>query len=160
MLVRGANLFAGYWNRDEDTAASFTADGWFRTGDVVATGEDGWARVVDRVKDIIISGGENIYPAEVEAVLTRHPGVASAAVVAIPDNQWGEVGLAYVVTTGDTNLDAETITSYLAEHLARYKIPKHFRFVTDLPRNATGKIQRAQLRELAATTPDTNPVTA
>ena len=150
LLVRGPNVFAGYWNREEATAGSFTEDGWFHTGDVVATADDGWACVVDRVKDIIISGGENIYPAEVEAVLARYPGVVSAAVVGVPDAKWGEVGAAFIVTSGDVDGDEKPVIDYLAEHLARYKIPKSFRFVSDIPRNATGKIQRAQLREVAA----------
>ncbi|MEU2006789.1 long-chain fatty acid--CoA ligase [Rhodococcus sp. NPDC019627] len=153
LLVRGPNVFAGYWNRPEATSSSFTGDGWFHTGDVVATADDGWTSVVDRVKDIIISGGENIYPAEVEAVLSRYPGVVSAAVVGVPDAKWGEVGAAFVVTAGATELDQDQVNGYLQEHLARYKIPKTFRFVSEIPRNATGKIQRAQLRDLAAADP-------
>jgi len=152
LLVRGPNVFAGYWNRPDATSDSFTADGWFHTGDVVTVAEDGWTSVVDRVKDIIISGGENIYPAEVEAVLARYPGVSSAAVVGIPDEKWGEVGMAFVVIA-DPATDEDHIVQYLEEHLARYKIPKKFRFVTGIPRNATGKIQRAQLRDLAAADP-------
>lgn len=150
LIVRGPNVFSGYWNRPEDTAASFT-DSWFHTGDVVTTANDGWTSVVDRVKDIIISGGENIYPAEVEAVLTRYPGVTGAAVVGVEDPTWGEVGTAFVITDG-RQLDQHDIAIFLAEHLARYKIPKSFRFVSDIPKNATGKIQRAALRAIAGST--------
>ncbi len=148
LLVRGPNVFGGYWNRPEATTDSFT-ETWFRTGDVVATDDEGWTSIVDRVKDIIISGGENIYPAEVEAVLDTYPGVISAAVVGVDDPKWGEVGTAFVVTDG-RDVDPHDITSFLSERIARYKIPKSFHLVPDIPRSATGKIQRAALRTMAA----------
>jgi fatty-acyl-CoA synthase len=152
LLVSGPNVFTGYWNRPEETATSFVGPGWFRSGDVVRIGTDGWAHIVDRIKDMIISGGENIYPAEVEAVINELPGVLDCAVVAVPDERWGEVGLAYV--TGD--VDESTIRAHLAGRLARYKIPQHYRFVPELPRTATGKVRRADLRT-AARTPKTPP---
>jgi fatty-acyl-CoA synthase len=145
--IRGPHVFAGYWNRAQDTADAFTDTGWFRTGDVVATGHDGQATIVDRVKDIIISGGENIYPAEVEAALDHVPGVASAAVIGVADPKWGEVGVAYIVADPDNGFDEERTRELLSTHLAHYKIPKHFRIVDSIPRNATGKILRAQLRQ-------------
>lgn len=145
LVVRGPHMFAGYWQREDDTAAAFTDAGWYRTGDVIATGEDGLAAVVDRIKDIIISGGENIYPAEVEAALERQPGIASAAVVGVPDDRWGEVGLAYIVSQ-DPGFDEAATRTALNSELARYKIPKYFEVIDAIPRNATGKIRRAELR--------------
>jgi len=149
LLVRGHNVFSGYWNRPEETAASFTEDGWFRTGDVVRIDEDGWAYVVDRVKDMIISGGENIYPAEVETVICEVDGVGSAAVVGTPDDRWGEVGHAYVVPLDGRTVDPQSVRDHLEGRLARYKIPRRIEVVDDLPRNAAGKILRKQLRERA-----------
>jgi fatty-acyl-CoA synthase len=152
LVVRGPHMFAGYWKRDDDTAAAFTDGGWYRTGDVIATGEDGLAAVVDRVKDIIISGGENIYPVEVEAALERLPGIASAAVVAVPDDKWGEVGLAYVVAQ-EPGFDEAATRTALNSELARYKIPKYFEVIDAIPRNATGKICRTELRRSASEFP-------
>ena len=149
LLVRGPNVFAGYWNRPEETEAAFV-DGWFRTGDVLRVAEDGWAEVVDRVKDMIISGGENVYPAEVEAVLVQLDAVSDAAVVGIPDARWGEVGVAYVQLREGAEPDEKEVRTHLEAHLARYKIPKHVVFVEALPRNATGKVRRVDLRQRAA----------
>jgi fatty-acyl-CoA synthase len=151
LLVRGPNVFPGYWNRPEETAASFTAGGWFRTGDVVRAGEDGWTYVVDRVKDLIISGGENVYPAEVEAVVVQLDEVETCAVVGVADERWGEVGAGYVVVRPGATLDEADLRAHLEARLARYKVPKHLVFVPELPRNATGKIRRVELRERAAT---------
>lgn len=147
LLVRGPNVFSGYLNRPDATESSFAGE-WFRTGDVVATDAEGWTTIVDRVKDIIISGGENIYPAEVEAVLTSYPGVTSAAVVGVSDAKWGEVGTAFVVTDGRV-IDQHDISDYLGKRIARYKIPKSFHFVEDVPRSATGKVLRTELRTIA-----------
>ncbi len=143
LLVRGPNVFRGYWNRPVETAGAFT-DGWFRSGDVVRVMADGWAYVVDRVKDMIITGGENVYPAEVEAVLDTLPGVVESAVVACPDPQWGEVGYAYLVTTGVT-WDRDSVRTALQGRLASFKIPRHVQLVAELPRTATGKIRKQQL---------------
>jgi fatty-acyl-CoA synthase len=145
LLVRSPTVFRGYWNRPADTEAAFT-DGWLRTGDIARLDPDGTTYIVDRVKDLIISGGENIYPGEVEAAITALPGVLDAAVIAVPDEKWGEVGAAYVVRRVGTSLDEAAVREQLAGRLAKYKIPKHLRFVDELPRTATGKIQRARLR--------------
>lgn len=153
LLVRGPHVFTGYWDRPGDTAEAMSADGWLRTGDVVRVDEDGWAQVVDRVKDMIISGGENIYPAEVEAVIAELPGIDQVAVVAKPDERWGEVGHAFVVLAEGATLDEAALRQHLEGRLARYKIPQSFDFVDDLPRTATGKILRAPLRERARTFP-------
>jgi fatty-acyl-CoA synthase len=145
LLVKGPHVFAGYWNQPEATERAFV-DGWLRTGDIVRIEPDGWAYIVDRVKDMIISGGENIYPAEVEAVLTRHEGVADCAVVAVPDDKWGEVGLAFVVARPGCAPDPESLRAHLEKSLAHYKIPKHFVVWDSLPRTASVKIQRLPLR--------------
>jgi fatty-acyl-CoA synthase len=157
LLVRGPNVFAGYWNRPEETQRSVVEGRWFRTGDILRADDDDWAYVVDRVKDVIISGGENIYPAEVEAVAVACPGVRSAAVVALPDPRWGEVGVAYVETMPDATVTEPVLRAHLEAGLARFKIPKHICFVDALPRNATGKILRADLRERARTTLEETP---
>jgi fatty-acyl-CoA synthase len=147
LLVRGPHVFAGYWQRLGETAEALTEDGWYRSGDVARVDDDGWAYIVDRVKDLIISGGENIYPAEVEAVITELPDVVEAAVVAVPDERWGEVGCAYVVLRADAQLDESSLRAHLEARLARYKIPRYLALRDQLPRNATGKLLRAQLRD-------------
>jgi fatty-acyl-CoA synthase len=152
LLVRGPHVFDGYWNRPEESKASFVDGEWFRTGDVVRVDEDGWAHVVDRVKDMIISGGENVYPAEIEAVATQLDAVDACAVVGVPDERWGEAGAAFVVRRPGAQLDEAAFRAHLEQHLARYKIPKHVRFTDALPRNATGKIRRVELRAVAAET--------
>ena len=150
LLVRGPHVFAGYWDRPRETADVFVQRDWFRSGDVVRVDADGWATVVDRVKDVIISGGENVYPAEVEAVLTQLDEVADGVVVAMPDERWGEVGAAYVVLRAGAVMDEAAVLRHLEGHLARYKLPRRVRFVDELPRTATGKVRRAELRQDAA----------
>jgi fatty-acyl-CoA synthase len=153
LLIRGPNVFSRYWNRPEETRAAFTG-GWFATGDIVRIDPDGWSYVVDRVKDMIISGGENVYPAEVEAAITELPQVAEAAVIGVPDPRWGEVGLAFIVGASSTGAGGMPVTEaeirdHLAGRLARYKIPRSFHFTGSLPRNAGGKLLRHQLRAQA-----------
>jgi fatty-acyl-CoA synthase len=148
LLVKGPHVFAGYWRRPDATREAFVS-GWFRTGDIVRIDGDGWAHVVDRVKDMIISGGENIYPAQVEAAIAELAPVADCAVVGVPDPQWGEVGWAYIVPRPGHRLDETALREHLAQRLARYKIPKYFAFLEQLPRNAAGKVLRRPLREQA-----------
>jgi fatty-acyl-CoA synthase len=148
LLVRGPNVFRGYHNRPDETDQAFE-DGWFRSGDIVRLDPDGWGYVVDRVKDMIISGGENIYPAEVEAAIADLAGVLDCAVVGVPDERWGEVGFALVVAGPDVELTTAAVRSHLEGRLAGFKAPKHIRLVTELPRNATGKVLKTRLRELA-----------
>jgi fatty-acyl-CoA synthase len=148
LLVRGLNVFRGYWQRPVETEAAFT-DGWFRSGDVIRLDEDGWAYVVDRVKDMIISGGENVYPAEVEARLNELDGVVESAVIAVPDERWGEVGLAYVVTTAPSKWSEPAIREALRDRLAAFKIPAYVRFIDDLPKTAIGKTRKQVLRATA-----------
>src|SRR5690349_12251448 len=155
LAVRGPHVFAGYWNRPEETDAAFVDGDWFRTGDVLRVDDDGWAHVVDRVKDVYISGGENVYPAEVEAVAARLDAVANCAVVGVADARWGEVGAAYVQLRDGATLTEAELRAHLEAHLARYKVPRYLQFVAELPHDATGKIRRVELRHRAA---DEHPI--
>jgi fatty-acyl-CoA synthase len=148
ILIRGPNVASGYWRDPQATAASF-ADGWFRTGDLGRIDANGHWWVDERKKDMIISGGENIYPAEIEAALGAHEDVADCAVVAKPDEKWGEVPVAFVVRRPGAAADGEALRAFLDGRLARFKWPKEFRFVEALPRNAMGKVQRFALRAQA-----------
>ena len=145
VLVRGPHVMAGYWGLPEETRAAFT-DGWFRSGDAARVDQDGYVTIVDRIKDMIISGGENIYPAEVEDALLGHPGIAECAVVGVPDATWGEVGRAVVVARPGVVLDPGEVLSSLVGRLARYKIPKTLVVVDSLPRTASGKLLKSVLR--------------
>ncbi|CAH2603933.1 Long-chain-fatty-acid--CoA ligase [Rhodovastum atsumiense] len=149
ILVAGPNVSPGYWGRPEEQAVAFTADGWLRTGDLGCRDVDGFVFVVGRRKDMFISGGENVYPVEVEAVLAEHPAVEDVAVIGIADLRWGEVGRAYVVLRPDQEADPAELHDHCAARLARYKIPKEFRIVAALPRTATGKIVKQRLRDEA-----------
>ncbi|KOX16331.1 long-chain fatty acid--CoA ligase [Nocardiopsis sp. NRRL B-16309] len=146
IVVRGPNVMLGYWGRGAGTPSSHTTDGWFRTGDVAVTDEDGYVRIVDRVKDMYISGGENVYPAEVENVLHEHPDVADCAVIGVPDDRWGEVGHAVVVLAERAEATADDLAEHCRHHLAGYKAPKSFAFTEALPRNASGKLLKQRLR--------------
>ncbi|GAB7045907.1 acyl-CoA synthetase [Catenuloplanes indicus] len=144
ILVRGPTVMAGYWGLPDETRAALGDDGWLRTGDLAVTDTEGFVYVRDRVKDMIISGGENIYPAEVEAALLAHPAVAECAVVGVPDARWGEVGRAFVVSA--SAVDAAELLAFLDGRIARYKIPKSVVFTEALPRTASGKVVKARLR--------------
>jgi acyl-CoA synthetase (AMP-forming)/AMP-acid ligase II len=146
LFVRGPSVFAGYWERPAATAATF-ADGWFATGDVVAVDGDGYLSVRGRRGDLVISGGFNVYPAEVEQVLARLDGVAGAAVIGVPHDRLGEVGKAYVVPRPGRVLDADQVLAFCRARLAGYKLPRQVEFRGDLPRNSSGKVLKRQLRE-------------
>ncbi|HEX4680861.1 MAG TPA: long-chain fatty acid--CoA ligase [Gaiellaceae bacterium] len=146
LLVRGPNVFPGYWRNEEATANAFH-DGWLMTGDVAERDDEGNYRIRGRLKDMVVSGGENIYPAEVEAVLYEHPAVADAAVTGVPDERWGEVCIAFVVL--DTSVPAEELHRHCVDRLARFKVPKSFHVVDELPRNSMGKIQKSELKVTA-----------
>jgi fatty-acyl-CoA synthase len=150
LWVRGPAVAPGYWNRPEAARGAFAEGGWLRTGDAVRVDEEGFFFIVDRWKDMYISGGENVYPAEVEHVLQRHPAVAEAAVIGVPDARWGESGRAVVVPepgAGATPSEAELL-AHCAAALARYKVPKSVVFADALPRNAVGKVHKPTLRRL------------
>ena len=142
--LRGPNIFSGYRNDPAATEASFT-DGWFMSGDLARADGDGYIRITGRAKDLIITGGYNVHPREVEDVLADHPGIRDAAVVGTPSDEWGEQVTAFVVPTADA-LDVEELVAWCDQRLARYKIPKEFHLVDELPRNALGKLQRHLLR--------------
>jgi len=143
MWIRGPHVAKGYWNDDEATRAAFRDDGFLRTGDLARRDDDGFFTIAGRAKDMFISGGVNVYPAEIEAELVAHPRVADAAVVAVPDERWGEVGVAFVV--GDATED--DLSSYLSLRIAKFKLPRKFVFVDALPRTPYGKVEKAKLRE-------------
>ena len=159
MLFRGPHVCLGYWNDPEATAAALDPDGWFRSGDLARRDEDGFFYVAGRKKEMLISGGVNVFPAEIEAALLLHPAVEDAAVVGVPDERWGEVGVAFVVgrSPGEPGEELspdggeEELSAWLAERLAKYKIPKTFRLVDELPRTPYGKVLKGELveRELA-----------
>jgi fatty-acyl-CoA synthase len=142
----GPNVTPGYWNRPEATAESFE-DGWLKTGDAARQDSDGYYYVVDRWKDMYISGGENVYPAEIENVLYQLPAVAEVAVIGLPDARWGEVGLAVIVVKAGETLSEGDVMRHCKSKLARFKQPKSVRFVDELPHNATGKMLKRVLRD-------------
>jgi malonyl-CoA/methylmalonyl-CoA synthetase len=144
--VRGPNVFPGYWNRPDATEESFDAEGWFATGDLGSVGEDGYFTISGRAKELIISGGFNVYPREVEDVIEGCPGVSEVAVVGLPDPEFGESVVAVIVPE-DPGLTAEKVTSFCREELAGYKKPREVVFVDDLPRNALGKVLKHRIRE-------------
>jgi fatty-acyl-CoA synthase len=147
--IKGPNVIPGYWNRPQAAEDSYAEDGWFRSGDMGYKDEEGFLFISDRIKDMIISGGENVYPAEVEQAILELDEVSSVAVIGMPDDKWGEVPRAVVVLREDQHLSEDQLREHLDGRLARYKIPKSVVFVDDLPRTASGKIRKAELRKLA-----------
>jgi fatty-acyl-CoA synthase len=146
ILIQGPNVMAGYWGLPDATAEAVDADGWLRSGDIAVLDADGYVYVRDRVKDLVISGGENIYPAEVEDALYQHPAVAECAVIGVPDERWGEVGRAVVVPRAGVEVDPAELLAFLDGRIARYKIPKSVVFASALPRTASGKVLKSALR--------------
>ncbi|MCA1408449.1 AMP-binding protein [Ensifer sp. IC3342] len=149
IAVRGPNVFCEYWG-DQQATREALRDGWYRTGDIGHCDTDGYFWVRDRKKNLIISGGENIYPAEVERVLGEHPDVEECAVVGRPDSRWGEVPVAYVIRRAGARIEAEALAAYAQSQVARFKVPREFIFTRELPRTALGKIQHSILKELEA----------
>jgi fatty-acyl-CoA synthase len=145
IVMRGNNVMTGYYKDPEATEAAF-AVGWFHSGDLAVMHADGYIQIMDRKKDIIISGGENISTVEVESVIYGHPDVQEVAVIPVPDEKWGEVPKAFVVPKAGTNPSAEDIINFTKERLARFKAPKYIEF-GELPKTATGKIQKFKLRD-------------
>jgi len=148
VLLRGPNVMLGYLNDPQSTAAAIDADGWLHTGDVGTVDAAGNLRITDRLKDMYICGGFNVYPAEVEQALARLDGVADVAVIGVPDERLGEVGRAFVVCRTDSTLDEEAVMAFSRKHLANFKTPRSVVFVDVLPRNAGGKVVKTSLREL------------
>ena len=146
ILTRSNQNMLGYWRNEEGTKASFVDGDWFRTGDAGYLDEDGYLYIHDRMKDMIVSGGENVYPAEVENALMKHPGIADVAVIGVPDDKWGEVGKAMVVKADGEDPSEPDILAFAREHLAGFKTPKTVDFVDSIPRNPSGKVLKKELR--------------
>ncbi|MCB0676793.1 MAG: AMP-binding protein, partial [Saprospiraceae bacterium] len=143
LLLKGPMVTPGYW-RNEVATAKTIVDGWFHSGDMLRQDAEGYLFVVDRIKNMYISGGENVYPAEIERVLVAHPAISEVAVIGVPDEKWGEVGKAFVVKNGE--LTEEEVLAYCRQQLARFKVPKTIAFIESLPKNDTGKIDRRALK--------------
>jgi fatty-acyl-CoA synthase len=146
IIVKGPTLMSGYWNRPDLTAETIR-NGWLYTGDLARRDEDGYIYIVDREKDMYVSGGENVYPAEIEKILYTHPKVFDAGIVGIPDEKWGEVGKAFVVPKPGETMDNGEVFEFLKGKVAKYKIPKYVEYVEELPKTASGKIQKFVLKE-------------
>ena len=148
--IRGPNVFKGYWRMPEKTAAEFRADGFFRSGDVGLVDADGYLHIVGRAKDLIITGGYNVYPREIEDEIGQIPGIAESAVVGLPDADFGESVAAVVIRSTPSQVTAGQVRAALETRLARYKLPKRIVFARSLPRNAMGKVQKNLIREALA----------
>jgi fatty-acyl-CoA synthase len=144
-MARGPTVMTGYWNMPQVTAKTLV-DGVLRTGDLGYVDEEGYYYIVDRAKDMYRSGAENVYPAEVEKILAGHPKISNVAIIGVPDEKWGESGMAFVVPAPGQALTEGEILEYLKDKVARFKHPKHFRFVSDLPLTATMKVKKAELK--------------
>ena len=147
LLIRGPQVFGGYWNRPSDTAETLLPGGWLRTGDIVSVSADGFVTIVDRIKELIITGGFNVAPSEVEAILVAHPSIADAAVVGIPSASGGEDVTAAVVLAAGESLDVDAVRAWVKAHLAAYKVPRRIEVVDELPRNIVGKVLRRVVRK-------------
>jgi long-chain acyl-CoA synthetase len=147
ICVRGRNIMPGYLNNPEGTQAAFWEDGWFRSGDIGRFDPDGYLYIVDRLKDMIITGGENIYPKEVEDVLYARPEVEECAIIGLPDPEWGEKVTAFIVARPGEKVDPEALKTFLKSRISAFKVPKEFRAVSELPKSPAGKILKRQLRK-------------
>jgi malonyl-CoA/methylmalonyl-CoA synthetase len=144
--ISGPNVCAGYWNQPERTAEAMTADGWFKSGDLGSVGADGYLAISGRAKDMIISGGLNVYPKEIEECIDALPGVSESAVIGVPDADFGEAVVAVVVQAAGATIGEAQIVASLKAQIAGYKVPRRIYFVDELPRNAMGKVQKSALR--------------
>ncbi|GAB4328806.1 MAG: long-chain fatty acid--CoA ligase [Calditrichia bacterium] len=147
LWLKGPSVTPGYWHNETATREALT-DGWFHTGDMVRMDEDGYLFIMDRKKNMYISGGENVYPAEVEKVILAHPDVKEAAIIGVPDEKWGETGMAFLVMNEDKRITIEELTTFLTGKIAKYKLPRQLEIVSELPKNDTGKIDRKALKNL------------
>ncbi|MFW9827470.1 MAG: AMP-binding protein [Candidatus Thorarchaeota archaeon] len=146
LLLKGPHIFSGYWDEPEETKKTIETNGWVHTGDLAMQDEEGFYYIVGRRKEMYISGGENVFPVEIEELLFKHPAVDLAAVIGVPDEKWGEVGKAFLTLKPGKTLEIDEIRGYLVERLARYKIPKYFEIRDSLPTSATGKILKRELK--------------
>jgi fatty-acyl-CoA synthase len=150
ICIKGPNIMKGYWNRPEATANAIDEMGWFHSGDVGYIDEEGYLYICDRLKDMVITGGENVYPAEVESVLFEHPAITEVAVIGLPDEKWGEAVTAVAAVTDGSDLTLEVLRDFAVSKLARYKLPSRLHIVEALPRNPAGKVLKFELRETLA----------
>ena len=150
VVVRGYNVMQGYFEEPEQTRETIDAEGWLHTGDVGVLDERGYLRITDRLKDMFILGGFNCYPAEIENLMFEHEDVAQVAVIGVPDERMGEVGMAFVVPVPGAEPSAEGLIAWCREHMANYRVPRRIEIVDELPTNATGKVSKLELRERAA----------
>jgi fatty-acyl-CoA synthase len=148
-LARGYLVMRGYWNDPERTADAIDSQRWMHTGDLATMDEDGYIRVVGRIKDMIIRGGENVYPREIEEFLYKHPDVADVQVIGVPDERYGEELMAWVVLRPGATLTGDALKQYCRERIARFKTPRYVKFVTEFPMTVTGKVQKYKMREAA-----------
>ena len=148
LQIRGPGVTPGYFGNVQATQAAFAGDGWLRSGEVARRDADGYYYIVDRIKDMYISGGENVYPAEVERVLVTHADILDAVVVGVPDEKWGEVGAAYLIPRPGAEIDTAALLDWCRQRLAGYKVPRSVTVVADLPRTAAGKVQKHVLRSM------------
>jgi fatty-acyl-CoA synthase len=148
LILKGPTVTPGYWRNEEATRAAIV-DGWFHTGDIMRRDEEGFLFVMDRIKNMYISGAENVYPAEVEYLLRNHPDIDAVAIIGVPDPKWGEAGMAFVVLKPGKQLQANELIEFCIGKLAKYKIPAHVRFMDELPKNDAGKIDRKKLKEIS-----------
>ena len=146
LQIKGPNVFKGYWRKPEQTTASFSEEGYFDTGDIAETDEDGYVKIVGREKDLIISGGLNVYPIEVETVINRYPGVIESAVIGVPHADFGEAVIAVIVCSDQGQLAPKSLIDHLKTSIANFRVPKRVLIVDQLPRNAMGKVQKNALR--------------
>jgi fatty-acyl-CoA synthase len=149
LCTRGYSVMAGYWNDPERTAEAIDSDGWMHTGDLATMDEAGYVNIVGRIKDLIIRGGENVYPREVEEFLYGHPDVADVQVIGVPDDRYGEELMAWVITRGGRPLDADALREFCQGRIAHYKIPRYVKVVDAFPMTVTGKVQKFKMREQA-----------
>lgn len=146
VAVRGPGVMLGYWNKPAETAAALR-DGWMHTGDGGRMDDDGYVTIVDRIKDMIVTGGENVYSVEVESALSTHPDVAACAVIGIPDGQWGEVVMAFVVRKPRARVEPEALLAHCRTLIAGYKCPRRIEFIDELPLSGAGKVLKTSLRQ-------------
>ena len=147
LMLRGPHAFSGYWEEPEETIKVIESDGWIHTGDLAIRDEEGFYYIVGRKKDMFISGGENIFPTEIEEILYKHPKILESAVIGVPDEKWGEVGKAFIVLKKGKSMTENEVRKYFDGKLARYKIPKYYEFRDDLPKSAAGKILKRELEK-------------
>jgi len=145
LLLKGPHIFSGYWDEPEETKKTIELDGWVHTGDLVMQDDEGFYYIVGRRKEMYISGGENVYPVEIEEILFKHPAIDLAAVIGVPDEKWGEVGKAFITLKPGKQLNIEDLRNYLSDRLGRYKVPKYYEIRDSLPTSATGKILKRDL---------------